>query len=154
MKYKLLTSLLLFSLFTFGQTDPGLKPFPAKPFIEVTGTASKEVTPDRIVISITLTDKIIDKQEYNIQRQEEELKKVLIADKIDLDLLSLSDVNSEILTQKKKDIGFEVKKIYTLQLSSADQVSKITTELQNLNIKETSIIRLEHSKIDSLRKEV
>jgi uncharacterized protein YggE len=131
-----------------------LKTLPTKPFIEVTGTASKEVTPDKIFISITLTNKIIDKQQYNIQTQEEKLKKVLTKNNIDLGFLSLSDANSEILIQKKKDIGYEVKKVFTLQLSTADQVSKIAKELQDLNIKETSIIKLEHSKIDSLRKEV
>ena len=154
MKYKLLTAFIFFSLVAYGQNDLVLKTLPIKPFIEVTGTASKEVIPDKIFISITLTNKIIDKQQYNIQTQEEKLKEILSKNNIDLELLSLSDANSEILVQKKRDIGYEVKKIFTLQLSTADQVSKIAKELQDLNIKETSIIKLEHSKIDSLRKEV
>lgn len=154
MKHKLLTLLFFFSLVTYGQSDLVLKSTLTKPFIEVTGTASKEVMPDKIFISITLTNKIIDKQQYNIQTQEEKLKKVLTKNNIELGFLSLSDANSEILIQKKKDIGYEVKKVFTLQLSTADQVSKIAKELQDLNIKETSIIKLEHSKIDSLRKEV
>ena len=154
MKCKFLTALFLLSLTTYGQNDLPLKTYPSLHFIEVTGTALKEITPDKIFISITLTNKIIDKQQYNIQSQEEKLKKVLIKNNIDLGLLSLSDATSEILTHKNKDIGYEVKKSFILQLSTADQVSKIAKELQDLNIKETSIIKLEHSKIDSLRREV
>lgn len=154
MKYKLLTAAIFYSFITYGQTDLRLPSFSDKPFIEVTGTASKEIIPDKIFLSITLTNKIIDKQEYNIQSQEEKLKKVLVKNNIDLGLLTLSDATSEILTQKKKDIGFEVKKTFTLQLSTGEQVSKIASALQELNIKETSILKLEHSKIDSLRKDV
>ena len=154
MKCKLLTAIFLLSLTTYGQNDLTLKTLPSIHFIEVTGTALKEVIPDKIFISITLTNKIIDKQQYNIQSQEEKLKKVLTKNSIDLGLLSLNDVTSEILTHKNKDIGYEVKKSFILQLSTADQVSKIAKELQDLNIKETSIIKLEHSKIDSLRREV
>ena len=154
MRYKLSTLLLFLSILTYGQNDLSLKPSSSKPFIEVTGTASKEVIPDKIFISITLTNKIIDKQQYNIQIQEEKLKKALVKNNISLEFLSLSDANSEILTQKKKDIGYLVKKTFTLQLSTADQVSKVAKELQDLNIMEASIVKLEHSKIDSLRKEV
>lgn len=154
MKYELSILLLLLSIITNGQNEVILKPLAPKPFIEVIGTASQEVVPDKIFLSITLTNKIIDKQQYNIELQEEKLKKVLVKNNIDLELLSLSDANSGILTQKKKDIGFRVNKIFTLQLSTADQVSRVSKELQDLNIKETAIIKLEHSKIDSLRKVV
>jgi uncharacterized protein len=108
----------------------------------------------KISISITLTNKIIDKQQFNIQEQEKKLKQVLIENKIDLSFLSLVTSLSQIITKKEKDIGFEVIKIYMLQLSSVEQVSKIFRELQDLNIKEASIEKVEHSKIDSLRKEV
>ncbi|MGL4632257.1 MAG: SIMPL domain-containing protein [Leadbetterella sp.] len=154
MKLKLSLLPLFFSYFVFGQSHSLIKQEAEKPFIEVTGTASKEVTPDKIFVSISLTNKIIDKQQYTIQEQESRLKKILSDNKIDLGLLSLRDANSEILMKRRREAGFQVNKIYILQLSTADQVSQISKELQDLNIKETSIVKLEHSKIDSLRKEV
>lgn len=154
MKFRLLLLVFFLCAKVYGQNEMVLKPAVTKPFIEVTGTASREVVPDKIFMSITLTNKIIDKQQYNIELQEEKLRKVLEKNNIDLKLLSLSDASSEILTQKKKDVGYEVHKTFVLQLSAAEQVSKIARELQDLNIKETAITKLEHSKIDSLRKEV
>ena len=154
MKFIFAIFFLLLSFFSIGQSDLVLKQELSKPFIEVTGTSSLEVMPDKISISIILTNKIIDKQQFNIQEQEKKLKQVLIENKIDLSFLSLVTSLSQIITKKEKEIGFEVIKIYMLQLSSAEQVSKIFRELQDLNIKEASIEKVEHSKIDSLRKEV
>ena len=154
MKFIFAIFFLLLSFFSIGQSDLVLKQELSKPFIEVTGTSSLEVMPDMISISIILTNKIIDKQQFNIQEQEKKLKQVLIENKIDLSFLSLVTSLSQIITKKEKEIGFEVIKIYMLQLSSAEQVSKIFRELQDLNIKEASIEKVEHSKIDSLRKQV
>jgi uncharacterized protein YggE len=142
------------SFYSLGQNEFNLKQEVAKPFIEVTGTASKEIMPDKIFVTISLTNKIIDKQEYNIQEQEKKLKQILTENKIDLSLLTLSNSISQVVTKKEKEIGFEVFKIFMLELSSAEQVSKIFKELQDLNIKGASIEKVEHSKIDSLRKEV
>ena len=156
MKAKITIILIVFAQFVFGQSEFKIEPFTThdKPFIEVTGTATQEIVPDKIFVSITLTNKVIEKQTYTIQSQEEKLKSALTRNSINLKFLTLNDINSEILTNKKKDIGFEVKKTFTLLLSSAEQVSKISKELQTINIKEVSVVKLDHSKIDSLRKEV
>jgi uncharacterized protein YggE len=154
MKYTLSILFFIVSFYSLGQNEFNLKQEVAKPFIEVTGTASKEIMPDKIFVTISLTNKIIDKQEYNIQEQEKKLKQILTENKIDLSLLTLSNSISQVVTKKEKEIGFEVFKIFMLELSSAEQVSKIFKELQDLNIKGASIEKVEHSKIDSLRKEV
>ncbi len=154
MKHIVLTLAMLFSMVGKSQTITSQPTVIEKPFIEVTGIATKEIMPNKIYLSITLKNKIIDKQQYNIQLQEEKLKKVLAKNNIDIGQLTLSDASSEIITRKSKEIGFEVKEVFTLLLANATQLSAITKELQDLNIKETSIIALEHSNIDSLKKEV
>ena len=151
MKKNLLTIFLLASISSFAQVE---KPPVQKPFIEVTGTASREVIPDRIFISIVLSDKIVDKEPYSIQSQEQKLRQSLSKINIDLNNLYLSDANSEITRYKKKETGFKVTKEFTLQVKNADEVSKVFKELYAINIKEGSITKTESSKIDSLRKEV
>ncbi len=68
--------------------------------------------------------------------------------------LSLADIVSEIIKEKRKDEAIQRTKEYYLRLSSAEQVSTILSKLAESNIKEVRIISIDHSKIDSIRKEV
>ena len=154
MKKILLLIFILASLRGFAQTDIPDNMLPQKPFIEVTGTASKEVIPDKIFISVSLIDKAVNNQTYTIQQQEDKLKKALAKINIDAASLSLSDATSGITTYKGKETGFKVTKEYILIVKSASQVSDVFKELYAINIKEASILKAENSMIDSLRKEV
>lgn len=124
------------------------------PFIEVTGTAEKEVVPDMIYISITLYDKIEGKATYSLDDQEENLKKALKNLNIDLSNLSLSGANNDVIMKRQKEKGVAQRKDYILNVSTAAQVNQVFEALYNNNIKEASIVRVDHSKIDVLRKEV
>lgn len=124
------------------------------PFIEVTGTAEKEVVPDIIYISITLYDKIEGKATYSLDDQEENLKKALKNLNIDLSNLSLSGANSDVIMKRQKEKGVAQRKDYMLKVNTAAQVNQVFEALYNNNIKEASIARVDHSKIDALRKEV
>jgi uncharacterized protein YggE len=124
------------------------------PFIEVTGTAEKEVVPDIIYISITLYDKIEGKATYSLDDQEENLKKVLKNLNIDLSNLSLSGANSDVIMKRQKEKGVAQRKDYMLKVSTAAQVNQVFEALYNNNIKEASIARVDHSQITDLRKEV
>ncbi len=153
------TCFLLLSLFAaianFAQTgDQTDTTQLQKPFIEVTGTAFKEVVPNKIYISIILSNKIINNQPYNISAQEDKLKKALVKNSIDLSNLSLSDATSEITTYKSKETGFKVTKEYVLLVSNATQVSVVFKELYAINIKEASIQKVERSDIETLRRQV
>jgi uncharacterized protein YggE len=148
---------ILFGIFllaittSFCQDAPGII---SKPFIEVTGTASAEVVPDKIFISIILSDKVKDMQNYTIKTQEDNLRKALAKINIDLQNLYLADAESGIVINKKKESGVKLTRQFTLQVSNAAQVSKVFKELDAIDIKEATILRTESSKIDSLRREV
>ncbi|MBS1663707.1 MAG: hypothetical protein JST68_21870 [Bacteroidetes bacterium] len=106
---------------------------PQRPFIEVTGTAMKNVAPDKIFISITLSERNSD-----VQAQEVSLKKVLTEMNVSQSQLSLSDATSEIIKDKKRDVGVKQSQEYTLELKSADQVITLFKKLSEVNIKEAS----------------
>ncbi len=154
MKKGIAIILILTSVYSFGQTEIFNKPVVQRPFIEVTGTASREVIPDKIFISIILSDKVVNNETYTIQAQEDKLKKALVKINIDLGNLSLSGASSEITRDKRKETGFKVTKEFILQVSNSGEVSNVFRELYALNIQESSILKTENSKIDSLRKEV
>jgi uncharacterized protein YggE len=151
MKKTFLLLMISSSFYGFAQTE---KLTDQRPYIEVTGTAIQEVVPDKIFISITLSDKVVDNEKYTIQSQEDKLKIALTKINIDLNNLVLTDATSEITTYKKKETGFKVLKEYTLQVKNAEEISKVYKELYAINIRESYIAKTEHSQIDSLRKVV
>ena len=151
MKKTIIIVFMLSSIWSFGQIDNNIE---SKPFIDVTGTASKEVVPDKIFISIVLTEKVVQNAKYTIEEQEDNLKKALRKINIDLSLMSLSGASSELTTEKRRETGFKVSKEFTIMVKNASEVSDVFRELYAVNIKEASVAKTEHSKIESLRKEV
>src|SRR5690606_41433125 len=77
----------------------------SQPFIEVTGTAEKQIVPDIIYISILLKDKSEGKNNFTIEQQEQKLKDILKEMNIDKKDISLSDAGSEIIKYKGKEKG-------------------------------------------------
>jgi len=151
MKRLLLAATLFAALSANAQFDEK-KPQP--PFIEVTGTAEKEVVPDIIYISIALVDKIEGKATYSIDEQEAKLKSALKSIGIDLSNLTLANASSDIIFKKNKEKGTVQRKQYMLKVSTAAEVNKVFEALYNNNIKEADIIKVDYSKMDALRKEV
>lgn len=151
---KLVVALFLCSFVARGQVNMPAKPAPEKAFIEVTGTASKEVTPDRIFVAITLQQQSTDRTGITIQKQEEELKKAVLNNGLDLKLLTLSDAGFELIAHKRKETAQEVKREFILQLTTAAQVAKVAQALQAAGIRELSIARVEYANMESLQKEI
>ena len=123
-------------------------------FIEVVGNAKKEIDPNQIFVSITLSEKSIDNKKYSIEAQEEKLQQLLKKCNIDWSNLTLSDFNSKIIRDKKNEIGFKQSKEFILLLKSADEVSKIFKELFDANIKEADVVSVQHTNILEYVKEV
>ncbi len=89
-----------------------------------------------------------------IEEQEEKLKAAVKSIGIDLKNLFLSDANADYvkISWQKKDVL--TKKDYTLKVSNATSVGQVFQELEKLEITDASVLKVNHSKIDSLRKEV
>lgn len=143
---------LLTSIFTFGQTNTSKAE--EQPYIEVTGTAEKEVIPDEIYIGIIIKEKYVNKVKVTIEEQEEKLKASIKVLGIDLANLYLSDANADYVkvSWQKKDVI--TKKDYILKVSNATTVGKVFQELEKLEITDALISKVSHSKIDSLKKVV
>ena len=150
MKKTILLILLSFNYFSFSQNSKQTE----LPFIEVTGTAKREIEPNLIYISITLTEKSIDNKKFSIEAQEKELQKILTELNIPSSKLTLADYNSSILTVKRKEIGFKQSKQFTLILETAKQVSELFEKLFNANIKEADVFKIDHTDIVKFNKEV
>lgn len=148
----IMIALMVFSLNTFGQID-GACP-EEKPYIEVNGIAEIEVVPDEIYISIILAERYENKEKITIEEQEEKMKSAIKSLGIDLKNLYLTDVNADYLkvSWQKKDVL--TKKDYVLKVADANSAGKVFMELDKLAIRDASISKVKHSKIDSLKREV
>ncbi|GAA4449029.1 SIMPL domain-containing protein [Rurimicrobium arvi] len=151
MKHLLTMVLLCTGTLTFAQTRTVEQLEP--PYVEVTGTAEKEVVPDEIYISIRLQEEY-NKNKVTIEEQEAKLKSSLQSLGIDLSNLYLSDANADYVKVRwaKKDVL--TAKDYTLKVSSAAAVGQVFPELDRLQIKDASIARVDYSKMDSLKKAI
>ncbi|MFP5470560.1 MAG: SIMPL domain-containing protein [Bacteroidia bacterium] len=152
LKQLLTMAFLLATILTFGQTN--MTKTEEQPYIEVAGTAEKEVIPDEIYIGVIIREKYVNKVKVTIEEQEEKLKSAVKSLGIDLTNLYLSDANADYvkIRWQKKDVL--TKKDYTLKVSDATTVGKVFQELEKLEITDAFILKVNHSKIDSLRKEV
>jgi uncharacterized protein YggE len=144
--------LLCVSIFTAQGQSEGI--VEEKSYIEVTGTAEREVMPDIIYISITLRDKVVDKKSYTISEQENKLKNGLQNAGIDLKNLALTGASTDIIKYKRKDKGVEEVKEYELKVATAKDVNRVFELLHTIDVKEASVTRTDHSQLDVLRKEV
>lgn len=152
LKHLFTLAFLLTAMLTFGQANTTKTV--EQPYIEVTGTAEKEVIPDEIYIGIIIRERYINKIKVTIEEQEDKLKSAVKSLGIDLANLYLSDANADYvkIRWQKKDVL--TKKDYILKVSSATTVGKVFQELEKLEITDAFISKVTHSKMDSLRKEV
>lgn len=150
MKNYLILLLIAFSIASFAQVMVPEE----KPYIEITGEAEKEITPDEIYISITLLENQDGKDNRSIETQEKELKKGLSELGVDLKNLTLSDAGSNYIKVKwlKKDAVGRTE--YQLKVIDATMVGKVFEKLDQLKIQNAYIAKVDHSKMEIFEKEV
>jgi len=136
----------------YGQSKPTESE--EKPYIEVVGSADLDIVPDEIFINIILREKIVNKEKVTIEFQEEKLKAALGEIGINLKNLSLSDANSDYVKVKWRTREVIAKREYTLKLMDATSVGRVFEQFDKLEIYDASISKVNHTKLDSLKKVV
>lgn len=150
-KYYTLLLVLFLGLGSLMAQNENMEP----PFIEVTGTAEKEVIPDEIFISISIRERTEGKNKITADEQLERLTKALkgISPSL-LDHFFLSDADADYvhIRWKKKDVISSLN--YLLKVSDAHMVEKVFKKLDELKIQDAYISKTSHSKLIELKKEV
>jgi len=141
--------LLSVSMIGFAQE----KNFIDKNYIEVTGKAELEVSPDLIYLKIVLSDKN-NKDKQTLPEIEKRMIDKLAEIGIDVNKdLSLIDFVSNLKAYLfKTDVVLT--KQYQLLVHDAKTLQKVFIEFQKMGISNASIVKLEHSNIEQYRKEV
>jgi len=131
------------------QTPEGV----GKNFIEVTGTSETEVTPDEIYITITLLERLENKEKITIDKQEADLKQNLKELGIDLVNLTLNSADADYGKVRKSTKDVLISKSYILKVTGTDMLAKVYERLDKINAYDAHISRYAHSKILELQKE-
>ncbi len=152
LKQLLTMAFLLTTILSFGQSN--IAKTEEQPYIEVTGTAEQEVIPDEIYIGIIISEKYVNKVKVTIEEQEEKLKNIVKSLGIDLTNLFLSDANAEYVKVSWRTKDVLTKKNYSLKVSDATTAGNVFKELEKLEITDANISRVNHSKLDSLKKAI
>lgn len=122
-------------------------------YIEVTGTAEKEIVPDEIHIEICIEERMEKGKKVTIEKQENALKNKLTTVGIPLENLSISDLNANIAK-----IGWWREKVlasanYNLKVNDASKLKDVFKIFDDLEIKQAHITKATHSKIEELKKQ-
>lgn len=143
---------LLTTMLSFGQAQTLTAE--ERPYIEVTGTAEKEVIPDELYLRIVIRERYVQKTKITVEEQEEKLKAAIKAIGIQTENLYLTNANADYvkISRQKKDVL--TRKDYTLKVNDAPTLGKVFQELEKLEITDAFIEKVSYSKMDELRKEV
>ncbi|NJK96023.1 MAG: SIMPL domain-containing protein [Bacteroidales bacterium] len=138
-------------LTTYGQESG--KNFIDQNFVEVTGFAEKQITPDRIYLRILVNDKDIKGKTL------EETENIMISklQEIGIDVAKCLMIKDFISNFQKYWIvksDILMMKEYQLLVFDAKTAGEVFTELEKLGISNISIDRLDHSEIEKYRQEV
>ena len=144
--------ILLLSITSFAQNE--LNPLLSTPYIEVTGEGELEIVPDEIFLQFTLKERYDGKTKVNIEDLERKLKQHLKVNGFDLSKLTLADADADyvIIKRKKKDVL--ASKDYLLEVGSTKELADVWEILDELDVSNAFIQRVDHSKMEDFKKEV
>ena len=151
MKKIFLTAALVIGALTFVKSQENTQL--NKRFIEITGMAESEITPDEIFITITLQERNENREKLSIQKQEDELKKNVKELGIDLSNLTLNSADGDYGKLRRSTKDLLITKTYILKVSNADMVNKVYARLDKINVFDAYISNYTYSKIVEFTKE-
>jgi len=146
---------LLFLVISLNNTaQTGTKNFIDQPYIEVTGKAEMEISPDLFRIRILIEEQD-SKNKNSVAEQEDRMLKALIEAGVDTrkDLV-VKDLSSNF---KKYLLGGKdiiLQKEYILTISDPKILVRTFSQLENAGISNVSIYEVENSRMEEYRKEV
>jgi len=146
-KLGLLLIIALLSLQGYSQE----KNFIDQPYIETTAIVDTLVVPDRIYLSILITEKDT-RGRTSVEELENRMNTKLIGLGIDTKKqLTLSDVTSNFKTYFLKGTDVLKNKAYTLLVYDAETAGKVIVGLESIEISNVFLTKTEYSKLEKLK---
>ncbi|MFV0530297.1 MAG: SIMPL domain-containing protein [Flavobacteriales bacterium] len=124
------------------------------PQIQTKATYTTEVQPDKITLSITLSESN-SKGKISVEELEQKLENVLKSSNVDISKqLTLKDLSSNFQSYFLKKTDIQKTKNYNLEVFDANTAGKILRKLADNDISNVKLIKTEYSKIEELKIEL
>lgn len=126
------------------------QPAPQQNAVYVSGYASREVMPDKFVITIT-TQERENRGKQSLQEQEQEIFKVL--QQVGIDAKTSLKLKNNYSTNQRRSTAQEFR-VYELTLSGSENLNKAFAALDTLNLWSVELSSAICTKVDEIRREL
>lgn len=124
------------------------------PYIEVDGVAKLVVIPDQIYVHVFLEERHEGKETITIEMQENQLKEIVKSLGIDVKDMGLKKTSAQYGRVRMMKKGVKANAQYVIKVKNAKTVIQLFEKLEVMKIKNAYVGKIDHSKMDSLKKEV
>lgn len=125
-----------------------------EPFIEVTGTAFREIEPNEIYVSIRLKEFEENRQKTSLEKLEKDFHDAIKAAGIDRKRVELADAGSDLEKFRRRDKEAFREKTFQIKLTSAAELEKFIEKLSPVKVDAVNVTRLHHSDYEMLKLEL
>jgi len=121
--------------------------------IDVTGNFKMEIIPDRVFVSVTLDERTDVKHAYTYKQQEDSLLSLMKTMQIAKNKIQMKDAGNDYLNVRKLGKSVVAHKTYLIELQNVKQLNTLFSKLDRWMVYKAWIEKVDHSKIDSLKKQ-
>lgn len=122
-----------------------------EPFIEVTGTAYREIEPNEIYVSIRIKEFEANRQKTVLENLEKALFSAIRKAGIDRKRVELAGAGSDLDKFRKKDKEAYREKTFQIKLASATELERLIAELSSVEVDSVDITRLHHTDYEKIK---
>jgi hypothetical protein len=120
-------------------------------FIEVTGTADREIEPNEIYLSIRLKEFEENRQKVSLEKLEKDFYNAVKEAGIDRKRVELADAGSDLEKFRRKDKEAFREKTFQIKLTSAAELEKFIEKLSPVKVDAVDVTRLHHSDYEKIK---
>lgn len=125
-----------------------------EPFIEVTGTAFREIEPNEIYVMVRLKEFEENRQKTSLEKLEKDFYNAVKEAGIDRKRVELADAGSDLEKFRRKDKEAFREKTFQIKLISAAELEKFIEKLSPVKVDAADVTRLHHSDYEKLKLEL
>lgn len=123
-------------------------------FIEVTGTAYREIEPNEIYVMVRLKEFEENRQKTSLEKIEKDFYNALRDAGIDRKRVELADAGSDLEKFRRKDKEAFREKTFQIKLTSAAELDRFIEKLSPVKVDSVDVTRLHHSDYEKIKLEL
>ncbi|MGC1240096.1 MAG: SIMPL domain-containing protein [Chryseosolibacter sp.] len=148
MKRLVLIPLLLVTFFASSQENF------KEHFIEVTGTAYREIEPNEIYVTVRLKEFEENRQKTSLEKLEKDFYNAVKDAGIDRKRVELADAGSDLDKFRRRDKEAFREKTFQIKLTSAGELEKFIEKLSSVKVDAADVTKLHHSDYEKIKLEL